>query len=130
MKYGHGKSGGHNPRRMQVILTWETVSRLFDHTGRDLMFVSEVGVAHLERRTLAVQDEAAARRQADELPRLVLRDARDCLDIASRESDPDRRDKLTAKAGVLTKWARRCESSKTGGGGVRDAGAAACCKPV
>jgi putative DNA primase/helicase len=52
-------------------------------------------------------DEAAARRRADDLPRLVLRDARDCLDVASRESDPDRRDKLTAKAGVLTKWARK-----------------------
>jgi P4 family phage/plasmid primase-like protien len=85
--------------------------RLFDHAGRDLMFVSEVGW-HCWNGWRWVQDEAAARRRADELPRLVLRDARDCLDIASRESDPDRRDKLTAKAGVLTKWARRCESSK------------------
>jgi hypothetical protein len=105
------------PQLRQAIVTLATAQRLFDHAGKDLMFVSEVGW-HCWDGGRWKADEAAARRRADELPRLVLRDARDCLDVASKESDPDRRDKLTAKAGVLTKWARSVRIQQGCGSGV------------
>jgi putative DNA primase/helicase len=87
------------------------VQRLFDHAGQDLLFVEGIGW-HTWNGHRWQPNEAAARRRADELPRIVLRDARDCLDAASKEVDPDRRDKLSSKAGVLTRWAKRCESGK------------------
>jgi putative DNA primase/helicase len=85
--------------------------RLFDHAGRDLLFVESVGW-HVWGGNRWQPNEAAARRMADELPRIVLSDARDCLDAASRDADPDRRDKLSNKAERLTKWSRKCESGK------------------
>jgi putative DNA primase/helicase len=74
--------------------------------------VSEVGWHCWDGRRW-VQDEAAARRRADDLPQLVLRDARDTLDMASRESDRSKRENFMEVANRQAKWAKRCESGKT-----------------
>lgn len=87
------------------------VGRLFAHAGQNLLFVEGIGW-HVWNGNRWQTNEAAARRMADELPRIVLRDARDCLDAAAKESDPDRRDKLSHRAERLTKWSRKCESGK------------------
>jgi putative DNA primase/helicase len=86
-------------------------ARLFDHAGRDLLYVSEIGW-HTWGGNRWFYDPAAAGRHADGLARLVLLDAATAASRAASATGDDRETWRT-RAAALQSWARRCEKAAT-----------------
>jgi putative DNA primase/helicase len=86
--------------------------RIFDRSGSNLLFVREIGW-HTWNGSRWVFNEAGAKRQADQLSRLVLAEAAEALTNAAKENDERQRDYLGNKAKTLQAWAKKCETAKT-----------------